>query len=219
MLWGYDKKTVVKIVVVAVLILAFLAAMFVADVMNAHADKPAWKGAENGNGKPPDHAKAGGRVGKWNGDPDDNGRGPERGDGTVDDEDWNHGCGNDEDRDDDNEGLCGRPRVEPPTKPTTGGIESIPKKVQPPKPTCKVVLIGRTPELFPANVDVRDPGNEVHLLAEAHGYLSYVVEPGTDLLVLWFDDALGHGGSIVEAFVCDGDGITLYEPVGLVTME
>jgi hypothetical protein len=58
-----------------------------------------------------------GEVGGSLSDPDDDGRGPDRsnggpdkpgGSGGVDqaDQDWNNGCGNDDDFEDDNEGLC-----------------------------------------------------------------------------------------------------------------
>lgn len=55
--------------------------------------------------------------GKSKSDPDDNGKGPERSNGGYDkpgytgginsDRDGNNGCGNDSDREDDNEGWCG----------------------------------------------------------------------------------------------------------------
>ena len=86
------------------------------------------------------------------------GRGPERGDGTVDKEDWNNGCGNDEDRDDDNEGVCGPHRQKPES--STGIIPKTPRKPPVVIRPCKVVLWGSTPELFPAWVDVRNPDNE-----------------------------------------------------------
>ena len=79
-------------------------------------------------------------------------------------------------------------------------------------PVCKVILWGRTPELFPGWVDVRDPENEKFVLGESHGYFEYVVERGTQLQVLWWDQALGHGGAFVEQFVCDASTITLVEP-------
>jgi hypothetical protein len=200
----YDFRAIGKCAVVAILVMGLLMPAYVADVS---AD-PAYRGAEDGKGEgvPP---LAVGNPDR-NGDPDDNGRGPERGDGTVDKEDWNHGCGNDEDREDDNEGICGPHKTDKPP------AEWPPETVQPrktAKPVCKVVLWGCTPELFPGWVNVRDPGNEKFVLAESHGRVEYVVERGTELQVLWWDDALGHGGAFVERFVCDGAGIVLVEPV------
>jgi len=200
-------------VIVAILIVGFLVPAYVADV---NAAAPAYRGAEDGKGEgvPP---LAVGNPDR-NGDPDDNGKGPERGDGTVDKEDWNHGCGNDADREDDNEGVCGphkpqQPSIELPLD-TTVTVDPQ-KTLEPPttvRPVCKVVLYGRTPELFPGWVNVRDPDNEKYVLGESHGYLEYVVERGTELQVLWWDQALGHGGAFVERFVCDASDVTLIEP-------
>ena len=68
------------------------------------------------------HEEAGGsgNQGKTTSDPDDDGRGPDRSNGGVDqpggtggddqlDQDGNNGCGNDDDFEDDNEGLCQGP--------------------------------------------------------------------------------------------------------------
>jgi hypothetical protein len=192
-------------VIVAIVIISFLLPAYVADV---NAASPAHRGTEEGKGEgvPP---LAVGNPDR-NGDPDDDGKGPERGDGTVDKEDWNHGCGNDADREDDNEGVCG------PHKPQKPPGELPLKKVVDPQettgPVCKVVMWGRTPELFPGWVDVRDPDSEKFVLGEAHGYLEYVVERGTELQVLWWDRALGHGGGFVEKFICNASEITLFEP-------
>lgn len=204
---GYDFRAKGKCVIVAIVIIGLLVPAYVADV---NAAAPAYSGAEEGKGEgvPP---LAVGNPDR-NGDPDDNGKGPERGDGTVDKEDWNHGCGNDADREDDNEGVCGphkpqKPADELPVEPKV--------KVDPPKtarPVCKVVLWGRTPELFPGWVNVRDPDNEKLVLGEAHGYLEHVVERGTELQVLWWDQALGHGGAFVEKFICNASDVTLIEP-------
>jgi hypothetical protein len=84
----------------------------------------------------PDHP-----VGVAVSDPDDNGRGPDRSNGGADkpggtggvdqsDQDGNNGCGNDTDREDDNEGWCGNnPKrggggggTSGPTDPTDPGI-------------------------------------------------------------------------------------------------
>lgn len=85
------------------------------------------------------HCEAGksGNQGKAQSDPDDDSRGPDRSNGGVDqpggsggkdqlDQDGNNGCGNDDDFEDDNEGLClgpkkisEPPRVEPPSEPPT----------------------------------------------------------------------------------------------------
>jgi hypothetical protein len=57
-------------------------------------------------------------------DPDDDGNGPDRSNGGLDqpdgdggedlaDQDGNNGCGNDDDFEDDNEGLCGKPEAPP----------------------------------------------------------------------------------------------------------
>ena len=198
----YDFRAMVKCALVAILIAGFLVPACVADVSAA----PAMRGAEPGKGEgvPPQSNPNG------NSDADDNGRGPERGDGTVDKEDWNNGCGNDEDRDDDNEGVCG-PHRETPESPTVSILDD------PPRPSivttpCKVVLWGSTPELFPGWVDVRNPANEKFVLGESHDYFEYVVERGTELQVVWWNRALGHGGSFVERFVCDASVIALIEP-------
>jgi len=198
----YDFRAMAKCVFVAILIAGFLVPACVADVGAA----PAMRGDEPGKGEGvPPHTNPHG-----NSDADDNGRGPERGNGTVDKEDWNNGCGNDEDRDDDNEGVCG-PHREKPQSPTV----SISKK--PPNPPiaitpCKVALWGSTPELFPGWVDVRNPANEKFVLGESHDYFEYVVERGTELQVVWWNQVLGHGGSSVERFVCNASVITLIEP-------
>jgi hypothetical protein len=201
-MFEYDFRAMAKCAFVAILIIGFLVSACVADVSAA----PAMRGDEPGKGEGvPPHSNPHG-----NSDADDNGRGPERGDGTVDKEDWNNGCGNDEDRDDDNEGVCG-PHREKPQPP----IVIISKK--PPKPPvtatpCKVILWGSTPELFPGWVNVRNPANEEFVLAESHAYLEYVVERGTELQVVWWDQALGHSGSFVERFICNASEITLIEP-------
>ena len=197
-----DFKAVAKCAVVAILIAGFLVLVCVADVRAA----PAMRGDEPGKGEGvPLQTNPHG-----NSDADDNGRGPERGDGTVDKEDWNNGCGNDEDRDDDNEGVCGphREKPQPPTAITTKKPPRPPTSITP----CKVVLWGRTPELFPAWVDVRNPDNEKHVLGESNGYFEYVVERGTELQVVWWDPVLGHGGAFVERFVCNGSVVALVEP-------
>ena len=146
----YGKKLVSVLVLVAVLF------VMCAGVVNA--EKPSYNGAEHGNGRPPSHANAGGRGDKWNNDPDDDGRGPDRGDGSVDDWDWNNGCGNDPDRDDDNEGWCGRPKSVQPTEPT--------KTRKREAKTCNLVLWGETPEVFDATIDVWNPTNEQFVIAE-----------------------------------------------------
>ena len=200
---GYDFRAVVKCVLVAILIAGFLAPAFVAGASAA----PAMRGEEPGKGEgiPPQTNPNG------NADADDNGRGPERGDGTVDKEDWNNGCGNDEDRDDDNEGVCGPHREKP-----ESSTVIIPKTSRKPPVVirpCKVILWGSTPELFPAWVDVRNPESEKFVLGESHSYFEYVVERGTELQVLWWNPTLGHGGSFVNRFVCNASEIMLIEPV------
>jgi hypothetical protein len=199
----YDFRAMAVCGLVAILIAGFLAPVCVAD----ESVTPALRGDEPGKGEgvPPQINPHG------NADADDNGRGPERGDGTVDKEDWNNGCGNDEDRDDDNEGVCGPHREKP-----ESSMVVIPKRhPMPPVVTtpCKVVLWGSTPELFPAWVDVRNPDNEKFVLGESHDYFEYVVERGTELQVVWWDPVLGHGGSFVDRFVCNAGVITLIEPV------
>jgi hypothetical protein len=123
----------------------------------------------------------------------------------------------DADREDDNEGVCG------PHKPQKPPVElPVAAKVDPQDgtgPLCKVMLWGDTPELFPGWVDVRDPENEKYVLGESHSYLEYVVERGTQLQVLWWDQVLGHGGAFVEQFVCDASEITLVEPTLPHTIE
>lgn len=225
----FDRVTVYKIILWFVVLFAMLAVMALGCVP-VNADSPKHGGSEHGNGRPPAHAKAGGKDGdlKWNEDPDDNGKGPDRGDGTVDDWDWNNGCGNDPDRADDNEGWCGRkPAPEPlptdgpvpvptPVVPIPTPTPILPVKPVPvvPTPTCKIVLWGDTPELFEAGVDVHDPRNERFVLAEAHGYLEYIVPVGFRGTVLWYRVETGHS-SIVQGFVCDADEIVLYEPFSL----
>ena len=198
----YDFRAMAKCALVAILIAGFLVPACVVDVSAA----PAMRGdePEKGEGVPP-HTNPHG-----NSDADDNGRGPERGDGTVDKEDWNNGCGNDEDRDDDNEGVCGPHRE----KPQSSTVIISKKPAKPPIAVvpCKVVLWGSTPELFPGGVDVRNPDNEKFVLGESHDYFEYVVEQGTELQVVWWNQARGHGGSSVERFVCNASVITLIEP-------
>ncbi len=87
------------------------------------------------------HVEAGGsgNQGKAQSDPDDDGRGPDRTNGGVDqpggsggddqlDQDGNNGCGNDDDFEDDNEGWCGKPvRTKPvQTKPGDTNKETCP---------------------------------------------------------------------------------------------
>lgn len=202
---GYDFRAKGKCVIVAIVIIGLLLPAYVADV---NAASPAYSGTEEGKGEgaPP---LAVGNPDR-NGDPDDNDKGPERGDGTVDKQDWNHGCGNDADREDDNEGVCGPHKPQKP--PAELPVEMVVNPQDRIEPACKVMLWGRTPELFPGWVDVRDPENEKHVLGESHGYFEYVVGRGTQLQVLWWDQALGHGGAFVEQFVCDASTITLVEP-------
>lgn len=202
-MFRYDSRTT-KCVLVAILILGLLVPPCVADVSAA----PAMHGTEPGHGEgvPPERSGA-----RGNSDADDNGRGPERGDGTTDKEDWNNGCGNDEDREDDNEGVCG-PHREKPQLPVAIVSPKPPKPPKIVKPICKVVLWGQTPELFDGDVNVRDPRSEAGVLAESHGYVEYVVEQGTELQVLWWNEGLGHGGSPSERFACDAAEVVLVEP-------
>ena len=83
-----------------------------------------------------------GNQGKAKADPDDDGRGPDRSNGGVDqpnrpggtdkaDQDGNNGCGNDDDFEDDNEGRCG-PAT--PTTPTPGDNDKPNKPSKPNKP-------------------------------------------------------------------------------------
>ena len=69
-----------------------------------------------------------GNQGRAQHDPDDDGHGPERTNGGLDqpdgeggrdlaDQDGNNGCGNDDDFEDDNEGWCGKPRQSAPVTP------------------------------------------------------------------------------------------------------
>jgi len=181
----------------------------------ALADKPNYNGTEHGNGKPPDHAKAGGKsADKWNNDPDDDGRGPDRGDGTVDAEDWNNGCGNDEDRADDNEGWCGRPKSpepvinEPPELPPVEPVETPTVIVY---EVCKLSLWGETPEVFESGVDVHNPANEALVLAESHEYLELTLPRGFAGTILWYRPGMGHR-SIAQGFVCDEEVLVIHEP-------
>ena len=191
------------------LVVLMLVVMFLGLVVDVLAESPAHNGAEHGNGKPPAHAKAGGRVGKVNNDPDDDSRGPDRGDGTIDDYDHNNGCGNDPDRDDDNEGLCGG---KPHRTPVIPPPERIPVKRG---RTCKAVFYGWTPEVFDAKYDVRDPASEEFVIAEAHGYLEVSLPFGFEGKVLWYRELSGHGTSPWEYFACNADQIELWEPMGL----
>ncbi|MBW3659674.1 MAG: hypothetical protein KY457_13620 [Actinobacteria bacterium] len=76
----------------------------------------------SGQDRSVEHGQSG-NQGNAQSDPDDDGRGPDRSNGGVDqpngeggvdkaDQDGNNGCGNDDDFEDDNEGWCGRPPVE-----------------------------------------------------------------------------------------------------------
>lgn len=171
----------------------------------AHAAPP----AHAGTGGPLPHARNGKAV---KADPDDNAKGPERGDGTADLQDWNNGCGNDEDRTDDNEGWCGRGPESPPVNPRVSPPRPIISPVRPVHHNCTVILWGETPEVFHGGIDVRNPANEKFVLAEANGYLEFHGNDGTEYQVLWWDNALGHGSSHVTEFTCHGV-ITLYEPL------
>ncbi|MBW3657199.1 MAG: hypothetical protein KY457_01070, partial [Actinobacteria bacterium] len=73
----------------------------------------------SGKDRSVEHGRSG-NQGKAQSDPDDDGRGPDRSNGGADqadgpggvdkaDQDGNNGCGNDDDFEDDNEGLCGGP--------------------------------------------------------------------------------------------------------------
>lgn len=203
---GKDKRTLVKIWFLVVIFVLLAASMAWVDV---HAEAPTYDGAEHGNGRPPEHANAGGRSDKWNNDPDDDGNGPDRGDGSVDDWDWNNGCGNDADRSDDNEGWCGRPHETTPVIPPPERIP--PSKLPVERRTCKVVLWGETPELFEAGHDLTDGSVEKFLIAEAHDYLEVVLPWGFEGEVLWYRPSTGHL-SATSSFTCDQAEVVLYEP-------
>ena len=185
---------------VSVLVLVVLLFVMCAGVVDA--GEPAYSGTEPGKGE-------GGPVGedKWNNDPDDTPNGPDRGDGTVDAVDWNNGCGNEVDRTDDNEGLCRGGSLPP--APVV--VKPINRKVR----TCNLVLIDETPELFSAELDVRDPASEEFVIAESHGWLKVTLPWGFDGKVLWYRDQAGHGASPWQKFTCNQDEITLWEPMGL----
>jgi len=144
-------------------------------------------------------------------DPDDNGRGPERGDGTADLEDFNNGCGNDEDRDDDNEGICGPHKEQPKVEPPTGGIETIPVVVKP-TVSCKLQITGSVIELFPA--DWVPSMGERGLIAEALGELEYAIAKGDGITVFFWNSTVGHDDTLAEYYTItcqDGETITLAE--------
>ena len=153
-------------------VLLALLVLFTVVPQSVWADPP----AHAGTGGRPDHAKGH----KDRNDPDDDGHGPDRGDGTRDDEDWNNGCGNDEDRDDDNEGWCGKPKPEKPIQPKKKVIVS----------TCKLIALGETPELFPLGWEPED--GEKSLIAEAHDKLEYTLEAGQGVTVFFWTEMLGH---------------------------
>jgi hypothetical protein len=96
----------------------------------AAADPPTCEEADQGDNRHPsgnDRSCEQGRSGEQGGsrsDPDDDGRGPDRSNGGADrlggaggldggDQDANNGCGNDDDFEDDNEGLCLGPEGAP----------------------------------------------------------------------------------------------------------
>jgi LPXTG-motif cell wall-anchored protein len=105
----------------------------------------------SGKDRSVEHGRSG-NQGKAKADPDNNGKGPDRSNGGVDqpgrnggtdkaDQDGNNGCGNDDDFEDDNEGRCGgaKPstdRPDKPSKPSKPGKPSKPSKpTTPTKPT------------------------------------------------------------------------------------
>lgn len=84
-----------------------------------------------------------GNQGKTQSDPDNDGHGPDRNSGGIDqpgrmggvdkdDQDGNNGCGNDDDFEDDNEGWCGKPKAtDTPTPVVNGGDFDKPTIVTP----------------------------------------------------------------------------------------
>jgi hypothetical protein len=99
------------------------------------------------------HVEAGGsgNQGKAAAEPDQNGNGPERDAGGLDqpggpggedilDQDGNNGCGNDDDFEDDNEGLCGGNK--PPT------VETTPPTLETTPPTTTVEVGGAGPAVL-----------------------------------------------------------------------
>ena len=96
-----------------------------------------------------------GNQGKAKSDPDDDGRGPDRSNGGVDqpggaggvdlaDQDGNNGCGNDDDFEDDNEGWCGKPKA---TKPTVDQVPApfVPEAAPTPAVTVTAAAIEAPP--------------------------------------------------------------------------
>src|SRR5688572_4752506 len=94
----------------------------------------------SGKDRSVEHGRSG-NQGKTPADPDDDGRGPDRTNGGVDqpnrpggtdeaDQDGNNGCGNDDDFEDDNEGRCGPATPEPntPDKPSKPSKPNKPAK-------------------------------------------------------------------------------------------
>lgn len=186
-------KKMEKLVAVAVA----CSLLFVALVAVAHAERgsdiaPEYSGAEEGKGEGgKDVSKPTGNGAEQDrNDPDDDGHGPDRGDDTRDDEDWNNGCGNDADRIDDNEGLCGRPHDKP-------QIPVMPIVSRPPEPivedefpTQRVCWRseGNAVEFF----HEADSYNEEMVLGEAWNYFCYDFAPGRYNVLAW-NNITGHG--------------------------
>lgn len=96
----------------------------------------------SGKDRSVEHGKSG-NQGNAQSDPDDDGRGPDRSNGGIDqpggtggvdkvDQDGNNGCGNDDDFEDDNEGWCGhKPHNDPPVVPPV--VTPPPDVVVPPQ--------------------------------------------------------------------------------------
>ena len=164
-----------------------------------------WAGTEPGKGEgaPPEHAPV-----VENNDPDG---------GEDLNPDWNNGCGNEDSHaDDDSLGQCGPDGCEAVIDPVMPEVPTESTPAQPitetvvTKPAmCKVIGIGQTVELFPADWSGED---ESGLLGEASGRIEYTVPRGVTIVVFFWTPTYGHGPLAQRAKVtCDGDEIIVTE--------
>ncbi|NIQ88637.1 MAG: hypothetical protein GWN93_05980 [Deltaproteobacteria bacterium] len=173
---------------------------------------PAYAKRGNGNAhKDNPNRKAGNAL------PDQDGKGMDRGlpssDKEEDGGDWDNGCGNEsnpDDREDDNNGRCGRPKsTATPTPAVTVTPVPTPTPVPTDEPTITVCWEGETPEVWDEKGKFLD---ESQLMAEAHDEICWTAEQGRTYFILEWTELFGHAGGWYSVEVMRGTPPGVYYP-------
>jgi len=178
-------KRVTTILLTIILILAIVAVPVLAK-----------KGNGNAHGNNP-HRRGGNAL------PDQDGKGMDRGlpssDKEEDGGDWDNGCGNESDpldREDDNNGRCGRPTST--ATPTPVIVFPTVTPTSTPEATITICWRGDTPEVWDDEWKFLD---ESALMTEGHDEVCWTVERGRTYYILEWTPESGHAGDMYSVHV------------------